>query len=165
MYNSLLPKKNYVSYNLMRKLKLYNFMICTCKYPVLNLLVKIFTLHHETTDYYTARTKCEHLNQTLAMPKSQEIQEKMMRDIQAEIQDIQSGIEYVWMGMNDLDNNDRVFHWDDGSDLTWTNWHRGQPNNWRGDQDCNSFRITRNWKWNDVACDKVHLIYVCEIGE
>lgn len=44
----------------------------------------------------------------------------------------------VWIGLNDIDNfaGHRMFRWSDNSPVTFTNWAKGEPNNYKGKQNC-----------------------------
>lgn len=48
----------------------------------------------------------------------------------------------------------------EGKQLTFTNWHTGQPDDYKGAQDCGI--ISQSGLWDDVNCDNPHPI-ICEI--
>ncbi|TRY98929.1 hypothetical protein DNTS_016986 [Danionella cerebrum] len=49
----------------------------------------------------------------------------------------------------------------DGKQLTFTSWDKGQPDNYKGMQDCGAL-ITETGLWDDVSCAGQHYI-ICEI--
>ena len=67
----------------------------------------------------------------------------------------------MWFGYNDIR---REGHWvwanPSGRCKRYTNWHRGEPNNWHN-EDC--AQMYRSGKWNDLRCN-ARLPYVCEFG-
>ena len=57
---------------------------------------------------------------------------------------------YGWIGLVDL-YEEGTFIWTDGTDVNYTNWGEGEPNDYYG-EDCTHIRedfLT----WNDIACD------------
>ncbi|XP_077993991.1 macrophage mannose receptor 1-like [Glandiceps talaboti] len=61
----------------------------------------------------------------------------------------------VWIGLNDL-SRQMSFEWTDGSDVTYTRWSDGQPNNSDGNnEDCANILTDSNaGYWNDGVCSK-----------
>ncbi|XP_072175232.1 echinoidin-like [Diadema setosum] len=57
----------------------------------------------------------------------------------------------VWIGLTDEDA-EGVWRWSDGSDVTFTSWGSGQPNNYDDNQDCASFNTKFGYNWNDLHC-------------
>ena len=53
-----------------------------------------------------------------------------------------------WIGINDIDN-EGTFIWADGTEVTYTGWPIGEPNN-SGNEDCTHMYTTGYW--NDRAC-------------
>ncbi|XP_063419438.1 collectin-10-like [Mytilus trossulus] len=67
----------------------------------------------------------------------------------------------VWIGANDI-NRDYNFVWDfDKSELTYTDWSVGEPNNKYNSEDCVQMRESVNYAWNDSECSKAES-YICE---
>jgi len=58
----------------------------------------------------------------------------------------------VWLGLN-VKKMEGKFMWMWlNSKLTYSHWHRGEPNNWgRRGEDCAGL-VGRNHKWNDFGC-------------
>merc|ERR1719474_486498 len=78
------------------------------------------------------------------------------------------GLDFVWLGGTDK-VKEGTWSWIDGSPFEFTNWSRGEPNNWKieiyePDEDCMHMdRLGRlgqdRGKWNDLRCDtKLHFL-------
>ncbi|XP_030278777.1 lactose-binding lectin l-2-like [Sparus aurata] len=57
---------------------------------------------------------------------------------------------YTWIGLFDA-VQERKWLWTDGTKVRYTRWYRGQPNNYRGIEDCTY--INYGNYWNDYRCD------------
>ncbi|XP_065073342.1 C-type lectin 37Db-like [Ochlerotatus camptorhynchus] len=71
----------------------------------------------------------------------------------------------VLLGDNDL-GEEGVFYWHStGVRLTYAHWQTGQPDNWKGMEDCvalvNIPASGWNWVANDGSCESIHY-FVCE---
>ena len=73
----------------------------------------------------------------------------------------------VWIGGTDAASEGTWVWSPSGTPLSYTNWHSGQPDDYRGNEDCLEF----NWgpsgtsgtgKWNDADCSAYKRKYVCE---
>jgi len=67
-----------------------------------------------------------------------------------------------WMGANDI-SNEGSYVWLDGSKVSFADWNSGEPNNWRGNEDCGHWKIPAGWKWNDASC-KYRMSSVCQMS-
>ncbi|XP_015204489.2 hepatic lectin-like [Lepisosteus oculatus] len=65
----------------------------------------------------------------------------------------------VWIGLNDT-AKEGTWVWVDGTNLTVSFWHAGEPNNSGGQENCVEL-LTTLAKWNDLPCSMVRQ-YVCE---
>ena len=68
-----------------------------------------------------------------------------------------------WIGLSDrVDEGE--FIWHDGSELTYSGWAGGEPNNYGRGEDC----AESNWRgpgvWNDAVCGQ-NRVYVCEYSQ
>ena len=73
----------------------------------------------------------------------------------------------MWIGLNDIVNEDD-WKWSDGSRLEgYTNWGYNQPSNSQGEQHCVVIKGSVVAKpdfqaeWNDIRCDR-EIVYLCE---
>ncbi|XP_067861407.1 C-type lectin-like [Heptranchias perlo] len=55
---------------------------------------------------------------------------------------------HVWIGLSDR-HKEGTFLWTDGSLSDFTNWHLGEPDNYKGRENC---VVINSEKWNDVPC-------------
>ena len=99
-----------------------------------------YKVYSERMTYWAAKTQCESDGAFLAIPRSE-----------AENDYIASLIPNndIWIGINDI-HQEGVFVAVDGSDITYTNWNSGEPNNYYGDEDAVHMHDHQN-TWNDMA--------------
>jgi C-type mannose receptor len=62
-----------------------------------------------------------------------------------------------------LSKIDGRFQWQDGSNLSFTNWNNGEPNNYGGVEKCVELFV-ESGKWNDMDC-KYLRPSICKKGE
>lgn len=84
---------------------------------------KRFKLFLEPLTWHAARARCVKLRGRLAQVRSQEENDLIVKLARAR------GIDGVWLGASDEAQEGRWL-WNDGSNLTWSNWGTDQPNNW-----------------------------------
>ncbi len=61
--------------------------------------------------------------------------------------------EPLWIGLDDRETEGE-FVWVDGTELTWSDWREGEPNNSGGNEDCAGFFGEGDDRgWNDFPCD------------
>lgn len=65
----------------------------------------------------------------------------------------------VWTGLNDITTED-LFHWPNGSQVTYERWSEGQPDNAHGYQNCVQMKVN-DGTWDDESCGK-RLPFLCE---
>ena len=72
----------------------------------------------------------------------------------------------VWIGGTDKDDEGKWKWSPSGTELSYTNWHPGEPNNVNGNEHClAAIGLPGTWhngKWNDGLCS-AKLKYVCQI--
>jgi len=102
-----------------------------------------------------------HADAHLVRPYTQEIDDFI-------ISQVSTTKNNFWNDINCLENNDRHFQYSNGEDLTYTNWARGEPNNFKCDgdskcaEDCGMYFKSKDYNWNDAKCHK-SLRYVCQM--
>lgn len=65
----------------------------------------------------------------------------------------------VWIGLNDV-VTEGSFHWSDGSQLTYSKWAAGQPDNKNSYQNCVEM-VVRGGNWMDTSCGR-QLPFICQ---
>merc|ERR1739838_1138726 len=105
--------------------------------------------------WINAEKACQALGANLASIKSSE--EHIF--VQGVVRKFGGGSQTSWLGGTDA-VHEGTWLWSDGLSMTFTAWARGQPDNWRGKQDC----MVMNWSgvrlWDDQACEWPST-YVC----
>ncbi|CAC5412422.1 unnamed protein product [Mytilus coruscus] len=67
----------------------------------------------------------------------------------------------VWIGAHDF-VREGSFVWEaDNTQLTYTDWYPGEPNNSGNKEDCACMNSDLTYKWNDNSCSKT-FYYICE---
>ena len=94
--------------------------------------------------YAAADSQCKSDGSFLAIPRSE-----------AENDFIASLIpnEHIWIGINDIEQ-EGIFVAVDGSKISYTNWHPGEPSPSGDGEDGVEIRGWDNGRWNDVGIDK-----------
>ena len=84
-----------------------------------------YKIYPERESYGFADSQCKSDGSFLAIPRSE-----------AENDFIASLIpnDYIWIGINDIEQ-EGSFVGVDGSEISWTNWGSGEPNNYNNNQD------------------------------
>jgi large repetitive protein len=67
-----------------------------------------------------------------------------------------------WVGLNDI-SSEGTWVWDDGTAVSYTNWHSGEPNNSGGNEDCVQLNRFTDQSWNDEPCGSAFR-FVCEVN-
>uniref|UniRef100_A0A3Q2NMC1 C-type lectin domain-containing protein n=1 Tax=Fundulus heteroclitus TaxID=8078 RepID=A0A3Q2NMC1_FUNHE len=65
-----------------------------------------------------------------------------------------------WIGLSDA-QRDGAYFWTDGSPITHSYWHTGEPNNAGGSEPCVHTNSGPTGKWNDVVCT-AEFAFVCK---
>ena len=66
----------------------------------------------------------------------------------------------AWIGLHDIREENR-WEWIDGSAMGYSNWADGQPDDWKGAEDC--AHIMPDGTWNDSHCGGLEkLTFVCQ---
>ena len=72
---------------------------------------------------------------------------------------IMSSDQLFWIGLSDLDVEGK-FATDDGSEVNFTKWSWGEPNDWDNNEDCVAIRQKEDW--NDIRCVGYYYPFICE---
>lgn len=73
-----------------------------------------------------------------------------------------SGYRYgVWLGFHDMHQEGNYVTLSSGAGkFCYSNWHRGEPNNYGKSEHCATFRSTTR-TWNDAHCKEI-MNYICK---
>ncbi|WAR02128.1 LECE-like protein [Mya arenaria] len=66
----------------------------------------------------------------------------------------------VWMSVQDFDV-EGVYKLSDGSPVEFTDWQKGQPDNYADNDDCVNGWIGIQLQWNDIDCG-ARFWFICE---
>ncbi|CAH3186199.1 unnamed protein product, partial [Porites lobata] len=118
-----------------------------------------FKVHSNDLDWNSAKSACEALGSSLAVPnskaKSREFPQLLKRA---------GASKRFWIGLYRDPKNERRWLWVDGSTVYITSWNTGEPNNARSNEDCGEiFMRSGESKWNDETCS-FRRPYICEIN-
>ena len=114
-----------------------------------------FKLFAERKTWIEAQDSCRSINSNLTSIHSADENDFVYETGSA------FGLSSVWIGLNNLNSADERYEWIDGSNLTYTNWHDGEPNHSGNIENCTEQSFQAG-KWNDLSCDRYHnLSYVC----
>merc|ERR1712098_636979 len=113
-----------------------------------------FHISSEEGDWHQGQDYCTGLGAQLASVRTQEEQ------------DVLAGLAggNAWIGLHDM-QGEGEHTWEDQSDLLYSNWEPGQPDNsgqfmWWGGEDCVEMSMDYSFRWNDQDCDNQNK-YIC----
>ncbi|XP_060578974.1 perlucin-like protein [Ruditapes philippinarum] len=115
-----------------------------------------YVIMKENSSFYQARCKCLTLHADLVQIENAD-ENTFLRNHLSTLK----GTDF-WFGLTDADT-EGVFKWvDDNSDVSFTDWNEGQPDDGGGKEDCAHFKGSYNLKWNDSECH-AHFQSICEM--
>ena len=118
-----------------------------------------FKVHSNHLDWNSAKSACEALGSSLAVPNSK----AKSREFPQLLKRARAG-KHFWIGLYRDPKNERRWLWVDGSIVYITSWGTGEPNNVGSNEDCGAiFMRSGESKWNDAPCYD-SLSYICEIN-
>ena len=71
--------------------------------------------------------------------------------------------EPFWLALSD-EKQEGAWVWDNGQPLTYENWHKAEPNDSGGHEDCAAAYWGGSPRWNDIGCTH-KMALVCEFGD
>ena len=105
----------------------------------------MYRLFEEKLNWNDARAKCQlHGGDLISITSKQE---------EAKIKGLLSGYPnntHFWCGLNDKEV-EGTYVWSDGSEYSYHNWRKDEPNNVHDSEDCTV--TLPSMKWNDVPCE------------
>ena len=117
-----------------------------------NSLYKIYNTHMKYDD---AKAQCESDGTFLAFPRSQAENDFFLDLI------LQEGIFSIWLSINDI-KQDGLFVGVDGSEISWTNWAHGQPDNMGSEDGVELWGGFNSGVWNDASISESKP-FICSI--
>ena len=108
-----------------------------------------------TLAWYSAKSGCEESGAKLVVLNTEAEQQALSPLVARN----------TWIGLHRDSRNKSRWLWVDGSSADYTNWNKGEPNNYGGNQeDCvEMYPTSKVGKWNDLPCRRDNY-YVCEIS-
>ena len=103
--------------------------------------------------FQDAIEKCQSLNAKLAEPMTEDENKNLATNFNANIR--------YWIGISDQETEGTFKYVSDASEVAFTSWRAGQPNNRWPKLDCTAFR---NGKWNTANCDTREFPYICQMS-
>uniref|UniRef100_A0AAR2KNR5 Mannose binding lectin 2 n=1 Tax=Pygocentrus nattereri TaxID=42514 RepID=A0AAR2KNR5_PYGNA len=114
---------------------------------------KYYVTDGSTGNFDQALKLCSDIGGAIVLPRNEEQNQALVKLIAP------FGSEAAYIGITDRQVEGQFVD-TEGKSLTFTKWGTGQPDNYRGVQDCAS--ILESTIWDDHGCEVTHLI-VCEI--
>ena len=118
-------------------------------------------------NYDDAIKNCNNKNGKLFEPKSLGTNKNVYEEAVASFGDLLNIDEYgyfanrIWIGINDIANEDNFEYDNSGDSISIDSWDTGQPDNYGNNEDCVEFAYYNKDKWNDADCSKTSLS-ICE---
>ena len=107
----------------------------------------------EKLKFQAAIDQCNSMNATLAEPMNEEENTNLATNFNANIR--------YWIGVSDRETEgDFKYVSDDASEVGFTSWGNGQPNEKWPKLDCTAFK---NGKWTTANCDRKEFPYICQM--
>ncbi|KAL9966882.1 hypothetical protein ACROYT_G025019 [Oculina patagonica] len=113
---------------------------------------------NEALNWSDASSHCREMNGSLVILHTAEEHEFITRAVFPDTYQ-------AWIGLNDYGSSPRDWKWEDGSGLSFSHWHPGEPND--AVENCvgvlNGFFYGMQWNhaWNDQDCAK-SFPFICE---
>ncbi|XP_041036056.1 CD209 antigen-like protein E isoform X3 [Carcharodon carcharias] len=104
----------------------------------------------DKVNWESAKQQCESQNSHLIIINTEQEQNFIKKSIENNPGD-------YWIGLTDRESEGN-WKWVDGTQVSFTQWYEGEPNNSKGNENC---AIIRRTDWNDVSCTD-HFLFICE---
>jgi len=100
-------------------------------------------------NWWQAKTRCEEMNMHLVEIETEEENRALLFELVLKLGDQD---QCFWMGLTDRSTGG-PFVWNSGREVTYTAWRSGEPNNWKGRDNCGMHCVGHSGEWNDYACN------------
>ena len=111
------------------------------------------SLLDEKLNFQDAIEKCISMNATLVEPRNQEENMNLATNVNVKSR--------YWIGISDRETEGTFKYVSDASEVGFTSWRIGQPNNKWPKLDCTAFK---NGEWNTANCDTRGFPYICQMN-
>ncbi len=145
---------------------LFSFLGLICPCDWLHIDDRCYYFSNKTSSSWSeAQNDCRARGGDLAVPENSDINEKIYQVLKSR------NIGTVWIGVHRHAND--KFITVSGTDVSYTNWYPGEPNNGGGNEDCVQMVSIVYWntkygaaagRWNDASCTASRSNYVCELN-
>ena len=130
----------------------YRYFIGWCPLGFEEVGVFCFVKGTGEKTFNDATLSCQKLGGFLAEPRSAEVSDA--------VKTFTFQSEYMWLGLHDQDMEGDFLWQTDGAELSYTDWHVNQPNDYGGRQDCVGLYKTAQ-AWGDAECSLTYE-YLCQ---
>ena len=110
---------------------------------------------NEKMNFMDAMEKCNSMNAKLAEPMSTEENKNLATKLTG-----MAVFSRYWIGISQKETEGTFKYASDSSEVEFTSWRSGQPNNRWPNLDCVAFK---NGLWNTANCENRKFPYVCQI--
>ena len=112
----------------------------------------------DSRTYDEAANQCRSIGSSLAEPRSQDENDAIINFTKT--QNNFWGEDHFWIGVNDMNQENKFISESSGQEVNFTSWSPGQPDN-SNDEDCVEIWYHDNYRWNDAQCD-IKFPFVCQ---
>lgn len=110
---------------------------------------------NEKLNFMDAMDKCNNMNAKLAEPMNTEENENLATKLTG-----MAVFSRYWIGINQKETEGTFKYASDSSEVEFTSWRSGQPNNRWPNLDCVVFKIGQ---WNTANCENRKFPYICQM--
>ena len=109
----------------------------------------------EKLNFQDAMEKCNSMNAKLAEPMNTDENENIATELTG-----MAKFSRYWIGISDKETEGTFKYASDASEVEFTSWRSGQPNNRWPKLDCTAFK---NGQWNTANCANRQFPYICQM--
>ena len=109
----------------------------------------------EKLNFQDAMEKCNSMNAKLAEPMNTDENENIATELTG-----MAKFSRYWIGISDKETEGTFKYASDASEVEFTSWRSGQPNNRWPKLDCTVFK---NGQWNTANCENRKFPYICQM--
>uniref|UniRef100_A0A1I8Q0F5 C-type lectin domain-containing protein n=1 Tax=Stomoxys calcitrans TaxID=35570 RepID=A0A1I8Q0F5_STOCA len=117
----------------------------------------VFIEHEQKYNWFEAWNECAMRNMTLMAIDTTErhgVMNSMLRKRFTKCPNL-------WIGGNDLGEEGKFVWSPTGRPFEFSNWQKGQPDNYKSNENCVHYYDITDFEWNDAACS-LKMGFICE---